>query len=215
MKKAFLLLTSFVLFSCSNNSDPEVTPLPTPFESIAYFKGILDGQTINYHQDNYISPTHSYGYENGFQTFGSQKYFFYGSKMTPYPPTSSFYPNIDLVFYNLYHSSNFSDETVAFPTLFTTPPTNFLTEAQYDNLEVGISLEYYALDGTRYSTFKGPQTGSVMTVTSSTTGTEGAGGLQIQTIVGTVNCKFYNTTDPTDVVVLTNGKYKLIFREYN
>lgn len=54
-----------------------------------------------------------------------------------------------------------------------------------------------------------------MTVTSSTSGIEAGGSLKIQTIVGTVNCKFYNENDPTDIIVLTNGKYKLIFREFD
>lgn len=157
MKKTFLILISFALFSCSNNSDPDPTPLPTPVSLIAYFKGSLDGQTLNYYQENYISPTHTYGYENGYIGVGFEKYFYYGCKMTPYPPTSNFYPNIDLTFNNLFHSSVYADETAAFPTLLTTPPTNFLSASQDNNLDVGISLDYYSSNGTRYSTLEGSQ----------------------------------------------------------
>ena len=39
------------------------------------------------------------------------------------------------------------------------------------------------------------------------------GNLKIITIVGNVNCKLYNQNNPSDVIALSNGTYKLIFRE--
>lgn len=215
MKKTLLALLALSLFSCSNNSDPEPIPVPTDADLIAYFKGSLNGQTLNYYQENYLAPTHTYGFENGFVGDGFMRHFYYGCLMQPYPPTSNFYPNIDLTFNNLFHSTDYAEETTAFPTLLVTPPTNFLTQTQEDNHESGISVNYSNVNGTRYSSMYGDQTGSTMTVISSTAGTATGTNLKTRTIVGTVKCKLYNEVDPTDVITLTNGKYKLIFLEFD
>jgi len=76
-------------------------------------------------------------------------------------------------------------------------------------------VNYSNVNGTRYSSMYGDQTGSTMTVISSTAGTATGTNLKTRTIVGTVNCKLYNEVDPTDVITLTNGKYKLVFEEFD
>ena len=40
-------------------------------------------------------------------------------------------------------------------------------------------------------------------------------GFQTQTITGSVNCKLYNENDVNDVIVLTNGTFKLVFQEFD
>lgn len=74
-------------------------------------------------------------------------------------------------------------------------------------------VQYTTLDDKTYSTLEGSQTGSLITILSSTKGIEAGGTLKIQTIVGKINCKLYNQDNPLDILTLTSGEFKLIFRE--
>lgn len=210
MKKVFLLLLSISLFSCNSDSD---SGSGTPTNAEAYFQADLNGTALNYHQDNYTNPTHYASFGNGFQANGFDRYYYYGSDMMPITNTGM-YPQIGLTFENLFDTSTTSStETEIFYSLFDTTPTNFITNDQNYAKVKGISVSYQAPDGKSYSTQFGSQSGSVMTVTSTTDGIEYGGSLQIETVVGTVNCKLYNVDNPSDVITLTNGKFKLIFRE--
>ena len=90
---------------------------------------------------------------------------------------------------------------------------NFISEAQYNNLIKGIGLTYISPSNVSYSTLYGDQSGSNMAVSSSTSGYER--NLKSKTLVGTINCKLYNVNNPSDVIVLTNGTYKLVFVEFD
>ena len=172
MKKIIYLFIAALLFSCNNDDTPTAAPIPVPAptESIVFFQALLNGQTFNYSQDNSLSPTHSYTFANGYSGLGFDKSFYYGCIMEPYPPSSDFYPRIDLTFSNMYQSTDASTETDAFYGLFTTIPTNFISYADDSNWIKGINVTYLNSSGVIYSTLSGSQTGSVMTVTSSNTG---------------------------------------------
>jgi hypothetical protein len=213
MKKALLLLLSISLFSCSK-SEEVVAPTPTNTDAIAYFRASLNGSALDYSQTNYTTSAYSYNYYNGYQAGpGSfDKSYHYGCIMTTSDVTN-FYPRIDLTFSNMYNTNSGVSQTNAFYGSFATIPTNFITSTQESNLVKGINVNYTSPSDVTYSTLDGDQTGSTMTVTSSTTGIEPGGNLKIITIVGTVSCKLYNSSNPSDVIVLSNGTYKLIFRE--
>jgi hypothetical protein len=211
MKKNLLLAISIALFSCSKSDNP-VTPPVT--NAIAYFKASLNGQLLDYTVTDNLTSAYSFSYYNGFQSGPGyfDKSYHFGCIMQP-SNTTNFYPQISLTFSNMYNTNSGVSQSDAFYGLFTTIPTNFITSAQEDNLIKGIDVSYTSPSDVTYSTLNGSQTGSTMTVTSSATGLEAGGSLKIITIIGTVTCKLYNIDNPTDVILLTNGTYKLIFRE--
>jgi hypothetical protein len=213
MKKIFLLALAISLFSCSKNNDDEQIVTP-PADAIAYFRASLNGQALDYSQTNYTTSAYSYSYYNGFQSGPGyfDKSYHFGCIMQP-SNNINFYPQIDLTFSSMYNTNSGVSQTDAFYGLFTTIPTNFITSTQETNLVKGINVNYTSPSNVYYSTLNGDQTGSTMTVTSSTTGIEAGGNLKIITIVGIVSCKLYNSTNPADIITLSNGTYKLIFRE--
>lgn len=210
MKKLVVLISSLAIFSCSSD-DNEVTPTPTPVNnSITYFYSKIDNASLTFEEDNTANPTSINAPSIGYTNNGGDNYFYYGCAMER---NSSDLTNLDFTFNNMYHSPNFTDETTNFYTNFTTKPTNFLTNAQEIALTKGISLTYTDSSGNTYSTLDGSQTGSSVSYSSTTNGT-GISGDKTVTIVGTVNCKLYNQSDVSDVKILTNGSFKLIFHEY-
>ena len=216
MKKLLLLVLAISLFSCSKNNDDSEQIVTPSVDAIAYFRGSLNGQPLDYSQTNYTTSAYSYSYYNGYLSGPGyfDKSYHFGCIMQPSNNTNS-YPQIDLTFSNMYNTNSGVSQTDAFYGLFTTIPTNFITSIQENNLVKGINVSYTSPSDVNYSTLKGDQTGSTMTVTSSTTGIESGGNLKIITIVGNVNCKLYNQNNPSDVIALSNGTYKLIFREAN
>lgn len=214
MKKVLLLVFALSLFSCS--SEDSTTEPIVPSNAIVYFTGSLDGQALNYSQMNYVNPTHSYSFYNGSSSgpdFFDTSYH-YGCIMQPYP-SQNFYPQISLIFSNMFNTNSGVSESDAFYGLFANTPTNFITMDQEYDLVEGVHVSYQSPSGTTYSSLSGDQTGSTMTVTSSVSGIEEGGSLKIQTLVGTVSCKLYNETNASDVIVLTGGAYKVILREFN
>lgn len=211
MKKIVLLAISIALFSCSKSDNP-VTPPVT--NAIAYFKASINGQLLDYTVTDYLTSAYSFGYYNGFQSGPGyfDKSYHFGCILQPSAATD-FYPQISLTFSNMFNTNSGVSQTDAFFGLFTTIPTNFITSDQLNNLNKGIDVSYTNAADVTYSTLNGSQTGSTMTVTSSNQGIEAGGNLKTKTIIGTVSCKLYNEDNPTDILVVTNGSYKLIFRE--
>lgn len=212
----------FVYISCDDEPlDPLLveeiqnpTPVVPPVVStdVAYFRGTLSGVNVNFSQSNYINPVYVQQYYHGGCFLSSFDCVIdYGAFLIPYS-NSNFYPSLGLTFMNLYNEPTVANEVNTFNSLFSTIPTNFITSIQEDNDELGIDVSYTDTDNVTYSTLNGDQTGSNMTVLTSVSGTD-VGGYKIQTITGTTNCKLYNFDDPTDIKVLTNGKFKLIFRQ--
>lgn len=213
MKKLALAILSLTFFSCSSSDDDAATPItPAPVNnSLAYFYSKIDNVSLTFDQENNTNPTSVYVPSVGYSNNGGNYYFYYGSGMER---NSSDVTNLDLTFNNMYNSATLAEETTNFYTSFDTKPTNFLTATQEANLVKGISLAYTDSAGEMYSTLGGSQTGSTIAYTSTTQGT-GISGDKTVTIVGTVNCKFYNLNDVTDVKILTNGSFKLTFHEFN
>ncbi|WP_310554499.1 hypothetical protein [Flavobacterium sp.] len=215
MKKLLLVALAISLFSCS--SDDSAAPIvPIPTSSIAYFRALLNGVALDYSMNNNINPTHSNGFYIGFSGVNTfDRSYYYGSYLIPSTTINDF-PQISLTFNNMFNTSlSTESETSAFNTNFTTPPTNFITNTENSNNIKGIDVSYQSPNGVRYSTLSGSQTGSIMAVLSSVAGIESGGFLKTQTVTGTVSCKLYNENDASDVIVLTNGTYKLVFREDN
>jgi hypothetical protein len=213
MKKTLLFFAALLLLSCSKDSDssnpenPNVDP-----SAIAYFKANFNGQPFNYVMANETAPTHVNQPGNGYSGEGSLKSFYYASYMLPYPQPTNFYPRSDISFNHLFKSNNFSEEVAAFPTLLTTPPSNFLTEAQDNSKTKGLEISYRNENNVNYSTLFGSQTGSAITYQSSVLGVKN--NIKVFTITGTFNCKLYSESNPADVITVTNGAFKLDYSGY-
>jgi hypothetical protein len=78
---------------------------------------------------------------------------------------------------------------------------------------IGLSYTPNALEGTYYSTYGGDQTGSSFEITSSVPANSYILNQLIlarQVVEGTFSATFYNTADPSDVIEITDGQFKVI-----
>jgi hypothetical protein len=217
MKKLFLALISTALFSCSGDDSATPTPVtPTPSNSITFFNSKIDNTSVIFNEDSSLNPTHYHdlyvGYTNG---NGFERVYTYGCSMVK--NDTDFIPSLELSFDNMYTTDEPTQETANFYSNFqTNTPTNFITSAQESSLIKGISVNYTpTAGGSTYSTKNGSQSGSTITYTSITTGTNSNTGEKIVTITGTLNCKLYDSNVVPEVKTLTNGSFKLIFNEFN
>jgi hypothetical protein len=205
MKKLLLLALSVALFSCSSDSDSD----STSDSGVAYIKGKLDGTAFNYTFNNSMSDEYFYSAIQSTSSDGGDAVYSYGGMM--YPMT--FTPSISVAFDGMVATSDPAEESALFDAAFDNAPENYLTDAQYQNDERGVDVQYEAANGDFYNTVYGSQSGSSFNVTSVVEGTDG--GLKTATIKGTFSCKLYNSDNAADVINLTNGSFKIIVREDN
>jgi hypothetical protein len=209
MKKLLLLLTAITLFSCGGSDD--TTPVvPTSTNSIAYIRANVDGTALNYTMTSYLVSNYYMGFENGFQSDGFTRSYYYGSSLRP-AGSAGIDNDISIDFENMIITNDESAETAAFYDAFDPVPTNFISSAQNDLHVKGISVSYTKA-GVNYSTLAGSQSGSSMTITSSVSGIEAGGSAKIKTIIGTFNCKLYNF-DTLEMITVTGGQFKIIVKE--
>jgi hypothetical protein len=218
---AVLFVLPLIFISCDDELlDPllvEELQNPTPVlppvtNEIAFFRGSIDGTNVNFTQSNFINPVYIQQFYHGGCFLSSFDCVIdYGAFLVPYA-SSNFYPSLGLSFMNLYNQPTIGNEVSVFNSLFSPIPTNFISESQDDNDERGIEVSFTDSNNVTYSTLNGNQQESIMTVLSSVSGTD-VGGYKTQTITGTVNCKLYSFDNPQDVKTLSNGTFKLIFRQ--
>lgn len=211
MKKLSFLVLGLLFFSCSSD-DSNDTP-DNSSNTVAFFKANLTNLSVNYIQDNSNSPSHFNQPIVGYSGNGSNKSFYYSSSMEPLSLNN--YPSLDITLHHMYQSTDESTETTSFNTIFSNKPTNFITSDQDFNWTKGVSVTYTDNNGDSYSTLSGSQTGSTINYTSTVAGTNSLTGLQTQTVSGTVACKLYKDSDPSIIINLTAGSFKLVFQEYD
>ncbi len=211
MKKLSILVLGLLMFSCS--SDDSNDTQEDSSSAVAFFKANLTNLSVNYIQDNSNSPSHVNQQSIGYSATGSNKSFYYSSNMQPLGLND--YPSLDITLHHMYESTDENAETTNFNTIFSNKPTNFITSSQDFNWTKGVSVTYTDNNDDTYSTLSGSQTGSTITYTSTVAGTNSLTGLQTQTVTGTVACKLYKDNDPSVIINLTAGSFKLVFQEYN
>lgn len=212
MKKLLLITLIAVFASCSSEDSNNEDSNNDNVSTVAFFKATVDGNAFQYIEEDILFPTHYHSYGNGYNGNGFDKSFYYTGYMLPMSAMAD-YPSIDLTMHNMFQSTSESDETAAFYSTFDDLPNNFITYDDDSNLIKGISLTLIDEDEKYYSTLAGSQAGSTINYATKINGTDG--GLQTVRLIGSVNCKLYNTEDPSDVKIVTNGTFKLFFREYN
>ncbi|HEY0047258.1 MAG TPA: hypothetical protein VGB44_11155 [Flavobacterium sp.] len=214
MKKLILCAFAAVLFSCSSDENSNDND-NAPESGAAYMKGKMDNTTFDYTVNNNSSDTFAYSAASGYGALDLERWYYYAGVITNFnPPTLA--PQMIIGWDNMFYgpNGNEAEETAAFYDTVATLPTNFLTAAQDDAHMQGLTIDFKAADGTHYSTMNGSQTGSSITVDGSTQGSTAVGAQKTKTVWGTFTCKLYNDDDPTDVIVVTDGKFKIILSEY-
>jgi len=204
MKKILLLALSLALFSCSSDDNSSSSS-----SGVAYIKGKLDGDTFNYTFNNSTSDQYFYSPIVSTSGDGFTNIYSYGGSLYP----MSFTPSISIAWDGMLTIANGTDDTDLFYNAFDNTPENYLTDAQYQNDERGVDVQYEDASGNFYNTVYGSQSGSSFNVTSKTEGVDN--GYKTITLTGTFSCKLYNSDDPTDVITFTNGSFKLIVAEDN
>jgi hypothetical protein len=197
---------------CSKDDSSNNVPASETANATAFFIATVGNETLKYIQDNSNKPNFVNGLSIGYKGLDSEKSFYYGSTMGP--NTIAEHASLDITMHNMYKSTSTDDETTNFNKTFTLKPTNFITSSENESLTKGISVTYTNAIGVVYTTLKGSQTTSLISYTSAVSGI-GQNNLQQQLIIGAVNCKLYNENNPSDVLTLTNGTFKLYFREYD
>ncbi|MES2811191.1 MAG: hypothetical protein V4670_01865 [Bacteroidota bacterium] len=205
MKKIILAALSIVLFSCSSDSSV------TTNTDVAHFEFKINNTAFVYKQENFTNPSFINEYNHSYLIGMDPYYRVYSYNSTLYKFNYTTTESIGIEFSNLYESSNSDDETNNFFTIFNNKPTNF-TSNNYPN-QTGISVNYTDINGNYYTSNEGEQDNSLINYTSTTEST--LNGYKRVVIEGTVNCKLYNILDTSQILNLTNGKFKLIFEESN
>lgn len=210
MKKIILFAFAAVLFSCSSDDSSNNN---NNTSGVAFVKGKMDNVAFDYTFNNTANDTYLYNALSGFSGLGFDRWYYYGGSLTKFTPPT-FAPVFDIAWNNMYFGQNGDEagESTAFYNTVGNLPSNFLTVAQDDAHNPGLDIAFESADGTYYSSKEGSQTGSALSVTNYTQGT--SNGLKTMTVTGTFSCKLYNTNDVTDVIVVTDGKFKLILSEF-
>jgi hypothetical protein len=209
MKKLILFAFAAVLFSCSSDDSSNNNST----SGVAYIRGKMDNVSFDYTFNNTASDTYLYNATTGFSGLGFDRWYYYGGSLSKFTPPT-FTPAFYISWNNMYfgESGDEAGESAAFYNTVGDLPSNFLTAAQDDAHTPGIDISFEAEDGSYYSSKDGSQTGSALSVTNYTEGM--SNGTKTMTVVGTFSCKLYNTEDTTDIIVVTNGTFKMILSEF-
>jgi len=213
MKKLLLLFLPIAMISCSSDDSTPVETIPVTANAIAYIRGSVNGQSIDYsYTADFFTPSY-YNYINGSYGVDPGRSFYYGGSFSP-AASNTGRPALTISWNNMLTGST-GDENTAFYPAFETNVTNYITSEQEENRVKGVDVSYESEDGKNYSTLEGSQTGSTFTIATSEKGTEAVSGLKTQTITGTFSCKLYNYDNPAEIITITGGTYKVIVREFD
>jgi len=216
MKKLLLFACAALVFSCSsdddssNNNNNNNNNPPT---GVAFVRGKMDNVNFDYTFNNTATDTYLYNAMSGYSGLGSDRWYYYGGAIAAFnPPT--FAPEFYISWNNMYFGAGGDEagETAAFFNTVSALPSNFLTDTQDEAHMPGLEISFKAQDGTFYTSKVGSQGGSTLAVGGSTEAT--TSGQKLKTVWGTFSCKLYNTDDLTDVILVTDGTYKIILSEF-
>ncbi len=224
MKKLLLLSSAFccvLFFSCSSSDDSNSSSNNINSDDYLYFiSGKINGEpfvygqlreatTVDYYLSNFgnsITTDCAYYPDTGGLNYATGVYPDFENEARP-----SFY--FDFVRFYLCGSEDSAAEMFndAFPVSY----YDFATSNDDVSGSTGDISAHFRFDATSfyfYSTLDGDQSGSVFEITSSTNETVvfGSQTLSIsQLLEGNFSFKLYNTEDPSDIVEVTEGQFKL------
>ena len=216
----FLIVLCFSLcYNCSSDSDSDDDDTNSD-EYIYFMSGKINGESFIYGQKTNATEL---DYTSGLSIT-------LPAVCAYYPETGGFnyspflYPNFDdesrptmgIDFVRFHLCSDESSQLESFNDKF---PTTMYEFADSDSTssgpigKIGLTYSPNAQNGPYYSTYAGDQSNSSFEITSSTPFNTylfetlySAG----QIVEGNFSATFYNTDDPSDIIVITDGQFKMI-----
>ena len=209
MKKLFLFALAALTFSCSSDDAPEINNPDQTTTGIAYMRGKMNNVDFDY--TVYNSPTDAYVYSGvgGYAGLDSKKWYRYGGGVSTFSPPN-FSPSLSIAWENAYYTSGEVQnlENQEFYNTVNNLPNNYLSYEQEGAHMPGISVQFKDANGEFYNSVYGSQSGSTLIITGSTE--EVSLGQKIKTIWGTFSCKVYKDDNPSVMVQITNGTFKIM-----
>lgn len=223
MKKLKLisaLCCVILLSSCGSDDSPNTEPELNEAEYLYFISGKVNGTpfiygqlesatTVDYYLSgfgNSITTTCAYYPDTGGLNYATGVYPDFDNEARP-----SMY--FDFIRFYLCGSQESASET--FNDVFPVSLYDYAVNGDVVSGSTGDVSAHFTFDSTGqtfYNTIGGDQTGSTFEITSSVNNniTFGAQTLQIEQILkGNFSMKLYNTEDPTDVIQITEGSFKL------
>lgn len=221
IKKFLFFAFSLLIFCCSNNDDSPANPTEINNSDYLYFmSGRINGEQFIYGQrvdatvvdytlglSNTLGAICAYNPDTGGYNYNN---FVYPNFDNENRPTMG----LEFVRFHLCTDDEYQSET--FNEKF--PIGNYDFAVSNNGVtgstgDIGISFSPNAQEGPYYDTYGGDQTGSYFKITSSTPANSYildvlVGSAQI--IEGDFSAKFYNEEDPSDVITITEGHFKMI-----
>lgn len=216
-----LIVIGMFIYNCSSDSDSDSNDGEINSDNYVYFmSGKINGESFNY----------------GLRTDATELDYTSGQSITLsavcayYPDTGGFnyspfvYPNFDnearpsmgIDFVRFHLCTDDESQLETFNDKFPLGSYEFAESDETSSGPVGkIGLTYTpnAQSGPYYSTYGGEQSGSTFEITSSEPFNSYILDVLVnagQIVEGTYSAKFYNTEDPTDVIVITDGQFKMV-----
>lgn len=213
-----LLLSVLLFISCSSNEEDPINTVKNA-DYLWYFSGKIDGVPFLYGQkadvseyiygiavSNTLPSTCAYSEENGF-SFNSGIY----------PNFDESLPTMDIEFIRMHLCSSDLYTSEVFNDLFPVKEYNFAMNYNDENINAGKVGMYYSPSANSdliYTTYNENTSENYFEITKSTANniyyldqiyTAG------QTIEGNFAIKLYNENDSSDVIEITEGKFKMEF----
>lgn len=221
IKNVFVLALTILVFGCSSNDDsPSNSSEVNGSEYVYFMSGKINGEPFIYGQRTDATVVdYTLGLSNTL-----------GAICAYYPETGGYnyntfvYPNFDnenrptmgleFVRFHLCTDDQYQHET--FNEKFPVDSYDFAVSNDGVNGstgDIGLSFSPNAQEGPYYDTYGGDQNGSYFNITSSTSANSYildvlVGSAQI--IEGNFSAKFYNEEDSSDVIIITEGQFKMI-----
>ena len=218
----FLIMLSFsVTFSCSSDSDSnDDDDGHNPDEYVYFISGKINGESFIHGQrtnateieynatsSNSLSATCAYHPETGGYNYGVGVY-------PDFDDTAN--PALGIEFVRFHLCTDEDSQLETFNDKFQLGYYNLASSgsaASGPTNVIGFNYTPNADDGPYYLSYGGDQTGSYFEITSSTEFNGYVLDVLVsanQIVEGKFAAKFYNEEDPTDVIEITDGRFKMI-----
>ena len=210
---AFLLI--FIsLASCSNNDVQDVVDQINEDEYLWYFSGKLNGESFIYGQKaNETTVTYELSYSNTLPStclYSSDNGFTYNTGI--YPSFDDTLPTMDIEFIRMHVCSD-GEQNEVFNEAFNEGAYSFAEnnqDIQANARKIGIYYSSSANASSSYNTYQGNQAESTFKITSSLPYVDY---YLSRELIGEFSATLYNENDPSDSIVITDGRFKIIVTE--
>ncbi len=217
-KGAILLIISVLIISCSKDDNPseENSTTVNAADYLYYISGKLNGEPFVYGfkaNATTLEYTATVG-KSGGCSIDNSDYSGVNYNAGVNPDFDSSLPSIDFEFIRFYLCSNMQSSSEVFNDMF--PVKSYSLATNNDNItgstgDVGISYSPNIQENLYYTSYGGVQSGQFI-ITSSIEANVYLLDVLVSTnqqIEGSFSVKLYNANDSSDVIEITDGKFKI------